>query len=157
MFVRIVASLIAVAKVAMVAAFVTMIALTLAQVLNRYAIGLSIFWTEELIVLLLVWSVLLGLPVQLWEREEIVVDILPLSDPAMQRAKLLLGGGLAILFCGILAISGYSYAMRGLSVSSPALGLSRFWFFVPIPLSAALSILVLLTRPARQAHEAFEA
>jgi TRAP-type C4-dicarboxylate transport system permease small subunit len=154
---RIVHVLVQIAKAAMLAAFVTMIALTLVQVVNRYAIGFTLFWTEELIVLLLVWSVLLGLPVQLWLREEIVVDILPLSDPAMQRAKLLLGGALAILFCGILAVSGYSYAMRGLTVSSPALGLSRFWFFVPIPLSAALSILVLLTRPRREAHEAFEA
>ncbi|MET0531676.1 MAG: TRAP transporter small permease subunit, partial [Microvirga sp.] len=86
MFTRIVGVLIGITKVVMVTAFVTMIALTLVQVLNRYALGLSIFWTEELIVLLLVWSMLLGLPVQLWAHEEIVVDVLPLPDGFWTRA-----------------------------------------------------------------------
>ena len=144
-------------KAVMVTAFIAMIVLTLVQVLNRYAVGLTLFWTEEMIVLLLVWSVLLGLPVQLWEHEEILVDILPFSNPQAQRLKLLLGGALSVLFCAILAVSGYLYALRGLPVFSPTLGLSRFWFFVPIPFSAALSILVLLTRPKTFRNEAFEA
>lgn len=152
MAVRAIGFLMLVAKVAMVAAFVAMIALTLLQVVNRYGIGLTLFWTEELIVLLLVWSMLLGMPVQLWEHEEIVVDVLPLANEHAARWKWRLGTGCSILFCGALLWTGIAFTQRGMIAASPALGLSRFWFFVPIPLAAALSVLALLARrpaPAR--------
>ncbi len=141
-----------IAKVAMVAAFVAMIALTLVQVVNRYAIGLTLFWTEELIVLLLVWSMLLGMPVQIWEHEEIVVDVLPFSNAAAARLKWLLGTGCSVLFCVALLWTGITFTERGMIAASPALSLSRFWFFVPIPLAAGLTILALVARrpaPAR--------
>jgi TRAP-type C4-dicarboxylate transport system permease small subunit len=133
-------------RLVMLVAFLAMVALTLFQVLNRYVLGWPVFWTEELIVLLLVWSMLLGLPVQLWRREEIVVDVLPLPGAA-GRVKLALALGCSVAFCLLLAWSGWSFAERGLIARSPALGLSRVWFFVPIPLAAALSALVLLVRP----------
>ena len=134
------------AKAVMVGAFSAMIALTLLQVVNRYAIGLTLFWTEELIVLLLVWSMLLGLPVQLWEHEEIVVDVWPLADERLARAKWLLATACSILFCAVLAWTGWAFTERGMIAASPALGLSRGWFFGPIPLSAALAVLALLAR-----------
>jgi TRAP-type C4-dicarboxylate transport system permease small subunit len=146
MFTRAVGAIIFVTKVVMVTAFVTMIALTLLQVLNRYAIGLPIFWTEELIVLLLVWSMLLGLPVQLWAHEAIVVDVLPVPEGFWTRAKIFVAGAFSLLFCAILLYSGYLFADRGWPVSSPGLNLSRFWFFVPIPLAAGLAILALVAR-----------
>lgn len=145
--VRLAGGLMAVAKAAMLAAFCAMIVLTLVQVANRFAIGAAIFWTEELIVLLLVWSIMLGLPVQLWQHEEILVDVLPARGPVLARAKLVLAGALSVLFCAILLYAGWLYAARGWPVGSPALGLSRFWFFVPIPLCAALAIIALLLRP----------
>jgi TRAP-type C4-dicarboxylate transport system permease small subunit len=146
MFTRGVGAIIFVTKIVMVTAFVTMIALTLLQVLNRYAIGLPLFWTEEMIVLLLVWSMLLGLPVQLWAHEEIVVDVLPLPEGFWTRAKLFAASTFSLLFCAILLYSGYLFADRGWPVSSPGLNLSRFWFFVPIPLAAGLAILALVAR-----------
>jgi TRAP-type C4-dicarboxylate transport system permease small subunit len=154
---RAVGAMIGVARVAMIAAFLVMVMLTLIQVVNRYALGFTIFWTEELIVLLLVWSMLLGLPVQLWSHEEIVVDVIPLRDDRFQRAKMAAATGCSMIFCAALAVTGYQFAIRGSPVGSPALGISRFWFFLPIPLSAVLSILALAARPRRSAHEAYEA
>lgn len=145
--VRAVGVLMAVVKTAMLAAFIAMLGLTLVQVANRVAIGAPIFWTEELIVLLLVWSVLLGLPVQLWSHEEILVDVWPARTARLARVKLLVAAALSIGFCAILLYAGWHYAGRGAPVSSPALGLSRFWFFLPIPLGAGLGILALLFRP----------
>src|SRR5918997_5857485 len=104
------------AKAVMVVAFSAMIALTLLQVVNRYAIGFTLFWTEELIVLLLVWSMLLGLPVQLWEHEEIVVDVIPLKSEGLQRAKMALASLCSIVFCAVLLVTGYQFAVRGLPV-----------------------------------------
>src|SRR5690606_17584653 len=108
-------------------------------------LGFTLFWTEELVILLLVWSVMLGLPVQLWRHEEIIVDVLPLSGVA-ERIKVAAAGACSILFCAIVAWTGAEFAARGAPVASPALGLSRLWFFVPIPLAAALSVVALLLR-----------
>jgi len=145
-----------VVKIVAAGCFAAMILLTLVQVVNRYALGLPMFWTEELIVLLLVWSMLLGLPVQLWRHEEIVVDVLPTPDPRAQALKD--GANLlcSVAFCAILAWAGYTFMLRGLNVTSPALGLSRLWFFLPIPLSAALSVVVLLARPKGQSVGGFD-
>jgi TRAP-type C4-dicarboxylate transport system permease small subunit len=154
---RITAAVMSVTQFVAVAAFSIMITVTLLQVVNRYAIGMSLFWTEELVVLLLVWSMLLGMPVQLWRHQEIVVDVLPLHNtPAAQNLKLTVSGWCSIVFCAILAWSGVTFALRGLPVSSPALGLPRFWFFVPIPLSAVLAIVALLVRPKGESVGGFE-
>ncbi|MDV3253769.1 TRAP transporter small permease subunit [Devosia sp. BK] len=138
--------LVAVCKLGMVLAFVIMMGLTLFQVINRYAIGLPIFWTEELIVFLLVWSAMLGLPVQLWEHQDIVVDFLNLPNAMLDRVKQVAGTLSSVAFCAVLAWSGWEFATRGWAVISPTLGLPRFWFFLPISLSAAISVLVLVLR-----------
>lgn len=148
-------AVVAAAKLGMSLAFAVMILATLVQVVNRYALGLTLFWTEELVVLLLVWSMLLGLPVQLWQHEEIVVDVLALEGGS-ERIKRVLAAAASVAFCAVLAWSGWAFARRGLPVSSPALGLSRFWFFLPIPLSAGLSVLVLLVRKPAPAAPGFE-
>jgi TRAP-type C4-dicarboxylate transport system permease small subunit len=144
------------AKLAAAASFATMIVLTLVQVVNRYAFGFPLFWTEELVVFLLVWSMLLGLPVQLWQHEEIVVDVLPTTNPLAKRAKEIANLACSVVFCGVLCWAGITFAQRGAPVTSPALGLSRFWFFLPIPLSAALSILALLVRPKGESVGGFD-
>lgn len=153
---RLIGGLVAFIKIVAAGCFAAMILLTLVQVINRYALGLPMFWTEELIVLLLVWSMLLGLPVQLWQHEEIVVDVLPTPNPLAQQLK---GGAnlvCSVVFCAVLAWAGYAFMLRGVNVTSPALGLSRLWFFLPIPFSAALSVLVLLSRPKGQSVGGFD-
>jgi TRAP-type C4-dicarboxylate transport system permease small subunit len=136
--------------------FAVMIVMTLVQVINRYAFSFPLFWTEEFIVLLLVWSMLLGMPAQLWRHEEIVVDVMPATSPAMEQVKYVLTLACSVVFCAVLAYAGWAYAQRGIAVHSPALGLSRFWFFVPIPLAASLSVVALLLRPRAPSTGGFE-
>lgn len=143
---RLTGGLMAICKAVMLAAFVAMMVLTLFQVINRYVIGLPVFWTEELIVFLLVWSAMLGMPVQLWEHQDIVVDFLNLPNETLETIKQWAATLASIIFCAVLAWSGWEFAMRGWSVISPTMGLSRFWFFVPIALGSVLSILALSLR-----------
>ncbi len=143
---RLTGGVMAVCKAAMLVAFVAMMALTLFQVVNRYLIGLPVFWTEELIVFLLVWSAMLGMPVQLWEHQDIVVDFLILPSETFETVKRWVATIASIVFCAVLAWSGWEFAIRGWSVISPTMGLARFWFFIPISLCAALSILALSLR-----------
>lgn len=156
MLFRVTSAVMGVAAALMFAAFMLMLGFTLVQVVNRYAIGLTLFWTEELVVLLLVWSVLLGLPVQLWQHNEIVVDVLPLRREQAAKLKRLAATGCSIAFCLVLLVTGIDFTVRGGRVSSPALGLPRLWFFLPIPLSAGLSILALVVRRRADPSGAYE-
>ena len=61
MIVRAAGALVGAAQWGCFACFAAFCALTLVQVVNRYALGLPMFWTEEVVLLLFVWSVLLGL------------------------------------------------------------------------------------------------
>jgi TRAP-type C4-dicarboxylate transport system permease small subunit len=122
--------------------------LILVQVINRYALGLSLFWTEELVLLLFVWSVLLGMPAALWWRDEIVVDIIRLPS-RLDRTRLLLVDALSIAFLLALTWSGLAFMQRGGISLSPSLGLPRSWFYASIPLGAVLSVLALAGRMAK--------
>lgn len=143
---RLTGGLIGLCKLAMTLAFTTMMLLTLFQVINRYMIGLPVFWSEELIVFLLVWSAMLGLPVQLWEHQDIVVDFLSFPNEMVETVKQVAALLASVAFCLVLAWSGWEFARRGWPVMSPTLHLSRFWFFIPIPLCAAISVLALALR-----------
>jgi len=129
-------------------AFMAFCLLILVQVINRYALGLSLFWTEELVLLLFVWSVLLGMPAALWWRDEIVVDIITLPS-RLDRKRLLLVDALSITFLLALTWSGLAFMQRGGISLSPSLGLPRSWFYASIPLGAVLSVLALAGRMAK--------
>ncbi len=133
-----------------VALFAAMMALTFLQVLNRYALGFQLFWTEEVIRLLLVWVVLLAVPLGLYRHDEIVVDLLTLPTAGLQRAKVGIALASSVAFCAVLAWFGYRFMLRGLPTESATLGVSRAWFYAPIPIGAVLSVAALLGRGARQ-------
>jgi len=97
--------LVAAAKAACMLTFAAFCVLTLIQVINRYALGLQMFWTEEVALILFVWSVMIGLPVTIWMRQEIEVDIIHLK-PGL-AADLLAGSAwvLSLLFLVLLAIA----------------------------------------------------
>lgn len=124
---------------------------TLAQVLNRYLFGLPMFWTEELVLLLFVWSVMLGLPAALWWREEIVVDIVQFSG-RLETARRVLVDLISIGFLLALLWSGLAFTERGGISLSPALGLSRSVFYAAIPTGAALAALAMVGRLLRRSE-----
>lgn len=130
----------------MVALFGVMMALVLVQVVNRYALGLQLFWTEEVVRMLLVWSVMIGLPVVVYHRREVRADIVTLRRPAAERWRLRLGVGLSLVFLAILAWTGWQLMLRSAQTVSPTLGLSRGWFVAPIPLGAMLAVLAAFLR-----------
>lgn len=133
---------------AVVAVFATMTALVFVQVIDRFAPGPSLFWTEEVVRILLVWSVMLGLPVVLYHHEEIVVDLLRLP-PRVTIWRLRLAALLGAVFLALLAWHGWSFTARSAGFTSPTLGVSRGWIYAPIPLGAALGVLALAVRPER--------
>ena len=124
------------------AIFVAMLCLIFVQVLNRFVLGWPLFWTEEVVRMLLVWSIMLAVPLVTLRREEISVELgrmdLPWRRPLIDL--------MSVAFCAVLAWYGYQFFLRNLPAVSPTLGLSRGWFVAPIPLGAGLTILATAAR-----------
>jgi TRAP-type transport system small permease protein len=129
---------------AVVVLFAVMVALVFLQVVDRFT-GLGWFWTEEVVRILLVWSVMFGLPVVLYHHEEIRVDVLSLPDSAT-RWRIRIATVIGFAFLAILAWQGWIFTLRNANFTSPSLGISRAWMYLPMPAGAALGCLVLLVR-----------
>lgn len=129
---------------AVVLLFAVMVVLVFVQVVDRF-VGIGWFWTEEVVRILLVWSVMMGLPVVLYRHDEILVDVLPLPDRAT-RWRLRIAAVLGLVFLAILAWHGWFFTTRNAGFSSPSLGISRAWIYAPIPAGAALGCLALVIR-----------
>lgn len=120
--------------------------ITLIQVVNRYALGFQIFWTEEVAVLLFVWSVMIGLPVALWDRQEIAVDLFSLPEG---RSREWLKGSadlVSFAFLILLSFAGAMLMARAGNALTPALGIPRWWSYLSIPVGSLLGAFMLIAR-----------
>ena len=127
--------------------------LTLAQVVNRYLGGIDLYWSEEVVILLFVWSVMLGLPVTLWWRQEIVVELLPPLPGRWRRLQVAATELCSIAFLGLLSLSGWQLIERAGQAMSPALSLPRWLFYACICVGPALAVLACLGRWWRDGSE----
>lgn len=126
--------------------FAAFCALTLIQVLARYGGGIDLFWSEEVVILLFVWSVMLGLPVTLWWRQEIVVELLPPLPGGWRHLQVAATELCSIAFLLLLSVSGWHLMQRGGQATSPALSLPRWLFYACICAGPALAVLAVAGR-----------
>lgn len=124
------------------AIFVAMLSLIFLQVLNRFILGWPLFWTEEVVRMLLVWAVMMAVPLVTLRHAEIAVELGSMDLPGRRRLVDLC----SVAFCAVLAWYGTEFFFRNLPAVSPTLGLSRGWFVAAIPLGAALTILATAAR-----------
>lgn len=129
--------------------FAAFCVLTLVQVVNRYALGLQMFWTEEVALLLFVWSVMIGVPVALWERQEMAVDVLNLKPGPARSVIGLSADAASLVFLVLLAVSGWMLIDRAGAATTPAAGLPRWLAYTSITVGAALGALMLIGRRFR--------
>ena len=127
-------------------AFGAFCVLTLVQVVNRYALGLPLFWSEEVALLLFVWSVMAGVPVALWDRQEIAVDMLGLRPGPLASALKGAADAVSVLFLVLLAAAGWMLIVRAGSARTPAADLPRWLSYAAIPVGAALGALAVIGR-----------
>ena len=125
--------------------FSIMMVLVFAQVVVRFIPGYSLFWTEEVVRTLLVWSVMLGLPVVLYRHEEILVDLFPWS-PWISPWRFRIATVLSVVFLATLWWYGWSFTERSSASVSPTLGVSRAWIYASMPIGAFLGCFALIVR-----------
>ncbi len=123
-------------------------------VVTRYFIGSGGIWTEELSRYVMIWAALLAVPVGAYRREHIGLDILfrffPQKLQKWFRAVLDLVGFSFFLF---LTYYGIGMAQAGSSQYATIFGMTMFFPFASVPVSAGLACMQILVAMIRDLAE----
>jgi len=111
-------------------------------VVLRYVFNDPLTWSEEFVVTLFVWSVMLGMPSALRSRMHIRIDalILRLGPVGRRVAGVLACSGAAVVFVAAV-YAGWSHTANVATSNTPMLGYSVAWIFVAMPIGFALTLL----------------
>lgn len=110
-------------------------------VVLRYVFNNPLTWSEEIVVTLFVWMVMLGIPSALRSKMHIRIDvlILRLSNSARRSVGYLAyAAGLIVFLSAVYA--GCSHTLGVWGSHTPMLGLSMGWTFIAMPIGFALTL-----------------
>jgi TRAP-type C4-dicarboxylate transport system permease small subunit len=110
-------------------------------VILRYVLNDPITWSEEFVVTLFVWLVMLGVPSALRSRMHIRIDVLILRlSPSLRRLFGVIAclAGFVIMVAAIYA--GYMHTKGVWGSHTPMLGYSMGWIFIAMPIGFAITL-----------------
>jgi len=118
-----------------------MVAIIGMQVFNRYVLGSSLVWSEELGRFLFIWSVWIGCSLAMRSDRHLRVTALAEFSSRRVRFALDVFAQLATLvFCGFVVVWGVQmirFLMRT-GQEAPALEVPIYWVYLALPLGMAL-------------------
>ncbi|MEM9840773.1 MAG: TRAP transporter small permease [Pseudomonadota bacterium] len=111
------------------------------QVFNRYVLGSSLVWSEELGRFLFIWSVWIGCSLAMRsDRHLRVTALAEFSGPGIRRALDIFAQIATLVFCGFGVVWGVQmilFLMRT-GQQAPALEVPIYWVYLALPLGLAL-------------------
>jgi len=114
-------------------------ALVLTQVVYRYILNDSLFWSEEVVRYSLVWAVMLGSALVAYENGHIRIEIIEaFLPPAGKHVVRFIAKALTLSFCIILAWTGVDFVDRTWFQNSASLGVKMRTVYLAIPVGATL-------------------
>jgi C4-dicarboxylate transporter DctQ subunit len=136
---------------ALALAFMGTVALSLANAIGRYGLGLSFAWIDELQVNILIWMTFLGAAVASQRQRHLRIDLLARLLPPAGRAVLNLAEQLLVLcLCSLAAWHSVAYVRNlfALDLRSDGAGLPLWIVHAALPIGltmiALLAVLTLL-------------
>lgn len=129
------------AEALLAAGFAALIVTVGLQVLARNVLKIPLIWTGDMAQLLFGWLIFVGAACAYRRGVHYTVDLLPESWDAGRRVLDLFGFALALVVIYVLIVHGWTLAEIRRSGTVQSLGISRFWMFLPIPVSGALMLL----------------
>ena len=121
------------------ALFVGLVAVAFAQVLFRYVIGYSLYWSEETARYLFVWISFLGAVAALERGAHIGVEVLVEKLPRNIRRYVILFSNISVgLFLLFLTVKGLKMVADNMIQRSPALRVPMGLVYLAIPVGAVL-------------------
>jgi TRAP-type C4-dicarboxylate transport system permease small subunit len=129
----------------LIAVFTLLVFVVIWGVASRYLLGDQASWSEELARLLMVWLALLGAALVTREDQHLGLDALVRCWPAeVQLIGRLITYLLVFLFAAlIMALGGFQLVLQRFEFGQtlPALGISKAWFYLALPVSGILTSL----------------
>ena len=116
----------------------------IAEVVFRYFLNHSLFWVEELSRFLFLWLIFLGIGMAF--RRSMHFAMRTLVDSLEQRWRRVAGLLVCVaifLTASLLIFSGSELAWFAKQQTSSGLGVSRFWFYLAIPLGGLVTMISL--------------
>lgn len=111
------------------------------QVFNRYVLGSSLVWSEELGRFLFIWSVWIGCSYAMRaDRHLRVTALSEFAGPGLRRALDAFAQIATLVFCGFAVVWGInmiSFLMRT-GQQAPALEIPIYWVYLALPLGMSL-------------------
>lgn len=115
---------------------ISMAGIVAVQVFFRYGLNHSLFWSEELARILLVWLTFFGATIAYYHRAHPGVDVLVRRlSPGWQRACALLSHVAALALFSAMVVYGAEFAWFVRLQISPALGWPKWVIMGAVPLS----------------------
>jgi len=124
----------------------TVATVVVVEVILRYALGTSLIITEELSRYGMIWVALLASVLVLREEGHIATGATGWLGPRGQRAIRLVAELLSLLFLLVLAVAGLQVLPAQRDQDTLTLGVTIFWFYLALPVSALLMALVIVAR-----------
>lgn len=124
--------------------FAVLIAAVALQVIARNLLDVPMIWTSDLAQLLFTWLIFVGSALGLRSGVHYVVDVLPTDRPAVALAVEIISLLASVVVVWILIQHGWTLAQMRASGEIQSLGLSRFWAYLPLPVSGVLMAIFLL-------------
>ncbi len=121
----------------------------LAQIAARFFLSAPFIWAEEFAVLLFAWITFLGAAAVQADDSHLSIDLL--STRASPRGKRVFDGlrrGAIVAIAAVLIYQGIVLSKTMWALEFPAMGISRAWLYISVPVGLGLSLLLVL-RPRR--------
>jgi TRAP-type C4-dicarboxylate transport system permease small subunit len=123
--------------------FAAMIATVFLQVFARNVLEIPLVWTLDVAQLLFAWCIFLGAALALRWDAHYSLDLVPENWRVTGSVFRIIAHLGAIVVVWVLLVHGWSFTLIGFNRIAPAIGITEFWFFLPIPLSGAAMALFL--------------
>lgn len=115
--------------------------LTLSQVICRYVLDSPLIWTEEFVLYLFVWIVMVGAAAATRTRSHFSLSTLVMYLPPRGAFALAIIVDLAVaVFAAVLLIEGSKMTRGGFSEEASSFPVAMGWFYLSVPLGGALML-----------------
>lgn len=107
----------------------------------RYVLQSPFSWTEEVVLICMVWMVFLGASIATKHREHIVIDfVIALVPRTVARVMEIVSVIIIIAVLAVMVWQGFVLVDRTRFVTTTALGIPTMYLYLAIPCSALLMI-----------------
>lgn len=108
----------------------------------RYVLQRPFSWTEEVVLICLVWMVFLGASIATKHREHIIIDfVVALVPRTVARVMEIISVFIVIAVLAVMVWQGFVLVDRTRFVTTTALGIPTMYLYLAIPCSALLMII----------------